>query len=68
LQITDFMAHVSNDAAVPMRISTSKYLLAGSRASWTLAPAVDLDSVTSLNLHGFSDRGEINAEIPLEKK
>jgi fimbrial chaperone protein len=68
LQVTDFMAQLGGDDAHAVHAANSKYLLPGSSGAWTLTPAFDVSSHTSITVRGFSDRGEFSTEIPLERK
>jgi fimbrial chaperone protein len=42
---------------------TAKYVLPGSRMSWTLTPAEDANKQGPILIHGHSDQGEFSAEV-----
>jgi fimbrial chaperone protein len=64
LQVTDFT--LESPGASPLRQSTSRYVLPGSRITWSL-PANEFDgSAPTLKLHAFTDQGEISQEIPFD--
>jgi fimbrial chaperone protein len=62
VQVTDFDV-LPAGAKDPVRGMTSKYVLPGSRMSWTLAPGTDVDRRGALVLHGHSDQGDFAADI-----
>jgi len=49
----------------PLRAITAKYVLPGSRMTWTLTPDASTDAVRqgSLVIHGHSDQGEFSAQV-----
>jgi fimbrial chaperone protein len=62
LQVTDFEVQLGAQAHT-IRAAGSRYVLPDSAVSWTLAPPEGFDSAAPLHLHGFSDQGEIVADI-----
>jgi fimbrial chaperone protein len=71
LQISDFDLTISG-ANGPLHGMTSKYVLPGSRMTWTLKPAAGPGGVAAsaplpnsnpASLHGHSDQGEFSADI-----
>jgi fimbrial chaperone protein len=62
LQVIDF------DVALPganaaLHGNTAKYVLPGSRMSWTLKPPENTDRQGSISIHGRSDQGEFSADV-----
>jgi fimbrial chaperone protein len=62
LQVTDFQVRFGSQPE-PVHVAGAKYILPDSTASWTLRRPAGMDPNTSLHLSGFSDQGEISAEI-----
>ena len=62
LQITDFEAQFPG-SLMPLRGVTSKYVLPGSRMSWTLTPPADATKQGAIPIHGHSDRGDFSADV-----
>jgi fimbrial chaperone protein len=62
LQITDFEAQFPG-SLMPLRGVTSKYVLPGSRMSWTLTPPADATRQGAIPIHGHSDQGEFSADV-----
>jgi P pilus assembly chaperone PapD len=62
VQVTDFEV-VPAGAKDPVHGMTSKYVLPGSRMSWTLVAGADADRQGALVIHGHSDQGDFAAEI-----
>jgi fimbrial chaperone protein len=62
LQITDFEARFPG-SLMPLRGVTSKYVLAGSRMSWTLTPPADATRNGAIPIHGHSDQGDFSADV-----
>jgi fimbrial chaperone protein len=62
VQVTDFDVQPAG-ANDPVRAVTSKYVLPGSRMSWTVTPGPDANRAGSLLIRGHSDQGEFSAEI-----
>ena len=62
LQITDFEARFPG-SLMPLRGVTSKYVLPGSRMSWTLTPPADANRGGAIPIHGHSDQGEFSADV-----
>ena len=62
VQITDFAVATADDAVIA-QVGGSRYLLAGSRTSWTVMPAARPDQRGALYIRGFSDRGVILADV-----
>ncbi len=60
LQVTDFDVQFGSASA---HIAGSRYLLAGTHASWTVTPPAGADHNAPLHLKGFSDRGDLSADI-----
>jgi fimbrial chaperone protein len=61
LQITDFEAQFPG-SLMPLRGVTSKYVLPGSRMSWTLTPPADATRQGAIPIRGHSDRGDFSAD------
>src|SRR5277367_1165009 len=62
LQITDFEAQFPG-SLMPLRGVTSKYVLPGSRMSWTLTPPADATRNGAIPIHGHSDQGDFSADV-----
>jgi fimbrial chaperone protein len=62
LQITDFEAQLPG-SLMPLRGVTSKYVLPGSRMSWTLTPPADATRQGAIPIHGHSDQGDFSADV-----
>ena len=62
LQITDFEAQFPG-SLMPLRGITSKYVLAGSRMSWTLTPPADAMRQGAIPIRGHSDQGDFSADV-----
>jgi fimbrial chaperone protein len=62
LQITDFEARFPG-SLMPLRGVTSKYVLPGSRMSWTLTPPADATHKGAIPIRGHSDQGEFSADV-----
>jgi fimbrial chaperone protein len=62
LQITDFEAQFPG-SLMPLRGVTSKYVLPGSRMSWTLTPPADAIKQGAIPIHGHSDQGDFSADV-----
>src|SRR5277367_2268937 len=62
LQITDFEVRFPG-SLMPLRGVTSKYVLPGSRMSWTLTPPADAIRKGAIPIHGHSDQGEFSADV-----
>jgi fimbrial chaperone protein len=62
LQITDFEARFPG-SLMPLRGVTSKYVLPGSRMSWTLTPPADATRKGAIPIHGHSDQGEFSTDV-----
>jgi fimbrial chaperone protein len=62
VQITDF-AIESGISAVVARIGGSRYLLAGTQASWTVSAPAEVDHAAPLRIRGYSDRGDLVADV-----
>jgi fimbrial chaperone protein len=62
LQITDFEAQFPG-SLMPLRGVTSKYVLPGSRMSWTLTPPADATRQGAIPIHGHSDQGDFSADV-----
>jgi fimbrial chaperone protein len=62
LQITDFEAQFPG-SLMPLRGVTSKYVLPGSRMSWTLTPPADATRQGAIPIHGHSDKGDFSADV-----
>ena len=60
LQITDF--ETIFPGSPPLHGATSKYVLPGSRMSWTLTPPADAVKQEVLPIHGHSDQGDFSAD------
>jgi fimbrial chaperone protein len=65
LQVAAFTVQSVSDETHVVHASSSKYLLAGSSATWTVSPTFDAGNTTALDLRGMSDRGEFTAEVSL---
>ncbi len=62
LQITDFEA-LFPGSLMPLRGVTSKYVLPGSRMSWTLTPPADAKRQGAIPIRGHSDHGDFSADV-----
>jgi fimbrial chaperone protein len=62
LQITDFEARFPG-SLMPLRGVTSKYVLPGSRMSWTLTPPADATRSGAIPIRGHSDQGDFSADV-----
>ena len=62
LQVTDFQVRFGSQLDA-VHVPGAKYILPASTASWTLRRPAGMDPNASLHLSGFSDQGEISAEI-----
>jgi fimbrial chaperone protein len=62
LQITDFEAQFPG-SLMPLRGVTSKYVLPGSRISWTLTPPADAIRQGAIPIRGHSDQGDFSADV-----
>jgi fimbrial chaperone protein len=62
LQITDFEAQFPG-SLMPLRGVTSKYVLPGSRMSWTLTPPADASRQGAIPIRGHSDQGDFSADV-----
>jgi fimbrial chaperone protein len=60
LQVTDFDIAFGNSQK--LRVNPSRYILPGSRISWTVKPT-QVDRTVAMSIHGFSDEGEFNAVV-----
>jgi fimbrial chaperone protein len=64
VQITDFEVNGDNGVAVG-GVSSSRYLLPGASARWTLKPAAGKAPGETLRIQGHSDQGPIAADVAL---
>ncbi len=62
LQITDFEA-LFPGSLMPLRGVTSKYVLPGSRMSWTVTPPADAKRQGAIPIRGHSDQGDFSADV-----
>jgi len=62
LQVTDFEAQFPG-SLMPLRGVTSKYVLPGSRMSWTLTPPADATRQGAIPIRGHSDQGDFSADV-----
>jgi fimbrial chaperone protein len=62
LQVTDFEAQFPG-SLMPLRGVASKYVLAGSRMSWTLTPPADANRQGAIPIRGHSDQGDFSADV-----
>ena len=62
LQITDFEAQFPG-SLMPLRGITSKYVLPGSRMSWTLTPPADAMRQGAIPIRGHSDQGDFSVDV-----
>jgi fimbrial chaperone protein len=62
LQITDFEAQFPG-SLMPLRGVTSKYVLPGSRMSWTLTAPADAKKQGTIPIRGHSDQGDFSADV-----
>lgn len=62
LQITDFEAQFPG-SLMPLRGIASKYVLPGSRMSWTLTPPADAKRQGTIPIRGHSDQGDFSADV-----
>jgi fimbrial chaperone protein len=61
-QIMDFEAQFPG-SLMPLRGITSKYVLPGSRMSWTLTPPADATRQGAIPIRGHSDQGDFSADV-----
>jgi fimbrial chaperone protein len=61
-QIMDFEAQFPG-SLMPLRGSAPKYVLAGSRMSWTLTPPADATRQGAIPIRGHSDQGDFSADV-----
>ena len=61
-QIMDFEAQFPG-SLMPLRGTTSKYVLPGSRMSWTLTPLADATRQGAIPIRGHSDQGDFSADV-----
>jgi fimbrial chaperone protein len=61
-QILDFEAQFPG-SLMPLRGTTSKYVLPGSRMSWTLTPPADATRQGAIPIRGHSDQGDFSADV-----
>lgn len=64
VQITDF-AVAASDKTVIARIGGARYLLPGSHAVWAVTPIAGVGHGSAVRIRGYSDRGEIVADVPV---
>lgn len=64
VQVTDFDADLGAEAG-SVHVGVARYVLPGSRMSWTVAAPRQAGNATKARLHGFSDRGEFTAEAAI---
>jgi fimbrial chaperone protein len=62
LQITDFEAQFPG-SLMPLRGIASKYVLPGSRMSWTLTAPADAKKQGMIPIRGHSDQGDFSADV-----
>ncbi len=62
LQVTDFDLQFGEATS---HVAGSRYLLPGSRASWTIVAPDGADHGAPLHLKGFSDKGALSADVAL---
>jgi fimbrial chaperone protein len=60
-QITDF--EVKFGMSTPVHVALARYVLPGSRISWTVKPPQGVTHDTPVSVHGFSDQGEFRADV-----
>jgi fimbrial chaperone protein len=56
LQVTDFELQFGD--AEKLRVNPSRYVLPGSRITWTVKPPATINRNAAITIHGFSDQGE----------
>jgi fimbrial chaperone protein len=61
-QIVDFEA-LFPGSLMPLRGTTSKYVLPGSRMSWILTPPADATRQGAIPIRGHSDQGDFSADV-----
>jgi fimbrial chaperone protein len=61
-QIMDFETRFPG-SLMPLRGTTSKYVLPGSRMSWTLTPPADATRQGVIPIRGHSDQGDFSADV-----
>jgi fimbrial chaperone protein len=62
VQVTDFdLAFDASESRV--HVGVVKYVLPGSRMSWTVTPPAGTSTAGAAHIHGFSDHGEFNAAV-----
>ena len=62
VQVIDFEAQVPG-AAAPLHAIVAKYVLAGSRVTWSLAPGAQAGHAGTILIRGHSDQGELSADV-----
>jgi len=61
LQVTDFAVQFGSQS--PVHVSGARYVLPDSAVSWSLAAPTGFDPTAPVHIHGFSDQGEISADV-----
>ena len=59
LQVMDFDLQFGELQKV--HVGPARYVLPGSRITWSVKPPADIDHHAALSIHGFSDQGEFSA-------
>ena len=67
VQVTDFDLRLGSGAST-LHVADVKYVLPGSQMSWTVTPPAGTDPASMAHLHGFSDRGELTADIAVSPR
>src|SRR5262249_35014010 len=68
VQVTDFELRAVDAAEPVAHESTLAYVLAGQRREWTFpAPADSIKSATELKLKAFTDAGEVDIPVRLDR-
>jgi len=61
LQVTDFAVQFGSQS--PVHVGGARYVLPDSAVSWDLSAPADFDPKAPVHVHGFSDQGEISADV-----
>ena len=62
LQVTGFAVQIGSQAQ-PLQVRGARYVLPDSTVSWSMPAPAGFDPSAPLHIHGFSDQGEISADV-----
>jgi len=62
LQVTDFTVQVGSQSQ-PLHVGGARYVLPDSTVTWSVPAPAGFDAKAPLHIHGFSDQGEISADV-----